>query len=78
MPRGLKDLNQYVVWDEATLAMYRKTPKSVYAAIAMSLANVLDGDDPIGATGDMARVCEILRDEWQALHNCGIVPQQPK
>ena len=50
---------------------YDKTPKAVYAAIALSLANRLMGDNFDLATKEVFR-------EWSTLHENGIIPQSPK
>jgi len=49
--------------------LYRKIPKAVFAAIAVSLAT---------SGGDYIENAEVLiREEWKALHFAGIVPQKP-
>lgn len=58
----------------AELPDFDRTPKAVYAAIALSLAVCQVGrDDEKGF--ELARA--LLRGEWQALHASGIVPQKP-
>lgn len=47
------------------------TPKAVIAALAFSLAMRCSEDNE-----DEAR--KLLIDEWGILHNCGIVPQNPR
>lgn len=54
----------------ASLPTYSDTPKSVLAAIALSLAMRLNDDNAEAA------VIEIYT-EWAALHRAGIVPQKP-
>lgn len=46
-------------------------PKLVWAGLAFSLAMRLCGDD-------MDAALKMLGDEWQALHDAGIVPQKVK
>lgn len=48
---------------------YRDTPKAVIAAIAYSLAS------RIIESGQDAEY--VIREEWQALYDNGIVPQKP-
>lgn len=50
--------------------VFEKTPKSVWAAMAVSFAIRLAEDDP-------TKVRAILGQEWEALHANGIVPQKP-
>jgi len=61
--------NEYFREAEAALGD-RKTPKTVYAALAYSLALRLCEDDH-------ERAKAMIRDEWRALHTSGIVPQKP-
>ena len=52
------------------------TPKTVWAAIAISLAYQLQGEG-----NDAERFSVIpsrLRHEWETLHANGIIPQKPK
>jgi len=51
-------------------ADFDKTPKSVYAALAVSLAMRLNPESNADAL-------KMLRDEWATLHANGIVPQKP-
>lgn len=51
---------------------YDETPKSLIAAVAMSLAMQLTGEE------DNEQAKKILSDEWASLHKAGIVPQKPK
>ena len=62
-----KKLNNYVLGIDREL--YDKTPKAVWAAIAISYATGGGDDFEIGPA-NIAR-------EWQALHKSGIVPQEP-
>ncbi len=50
---------------------FDKTPKTVFAALAYSLALRLAGND------SHEDALEILRDEWESLNTAGIVPQKP-
>lgn len=62
----MKTLNEYV----GTLGtLYSKTPKAVFAAIAVSTLTC--GGDEL----DKARAR--LLEEWRILHQAGIVPQAP-
>lgn len=49
---------------------YHETPKAVIAAIAYSLALILNEDNE-------DRAVALLREEWMVLHEAGIVPQKP-
>jgi hypothetical protein len=51
-------------------ALGEKTPKTVFSALAFSLAMRLSGDNA-------EQAAELLRSEWRALHAAGIVPQKP-
>ena len=64
--RGLKLHNSYA----GSIPDYSSTPKSVFAALAYSLALRLNNDNHEAAL-------ETLRGEWSALHTAGIVPQHP-
>lgn len=67
---ALGDLsNDYFKQAEAALGD-RKTPKTVYAALAYSIALRLCEDDH-------ERAKQMLREEWRALHAAGLVPQKP-
>ena len=68
MPRGLKRGNEYV---DALGRDFTFTPKSVFAAIAFSFAMRLAGDDSL-----KARV--LFYEEWEMLHENGIVPQKSR
>lgn len=50
---------------------FDKTPKTVFAALAFSLAMRVSGNEGIKDPH------KILRDEWQALYENKIVPQKP-
>jgi hypothetical protein len=64
--KGVKLSNEYA---KAFGALYAKTPKAVFAAIAFSLASE-GGDFP---NEGLIR----FHDEWHTLHVNGIVPQLP-
>ncbi|MCC7017796.1 MAG: hypothetical protein IT564_11405 [Rhodospirillales bacterium] len=67
---SLKATNEY---SNVFQSFYEKTPKSVFAAIAVSLMSTggeLLRDDPEKA---LANIIE----EWETLHTCGIIPQKP-
>lgn len=49
---------------------FQKTPKSVFAALALSLAQRLCEDNT-------ERAITLLREEWRTLHTAGIIPQKP-
>lgn len=62
----MKQSNEYAKRiDPQTFA---DTPKTVYAAIALSLAMRLNEDD-------FERAMSEIITEWQILHNGGLVPQ---
>lgn len=50
---------------------FDKTPKTVYAAIAYSLALRMTGSE------SHEEAIEIMRGEWDDLYHGGIVPQKP-
>lgn len=52
--------------------LYVRTPKAVFAAIAYSFADRLDGEAPTPN-----RIKETIINEWRALNDSGIVPQKP-
>lgn len=60
-------MNQYA----ALLENFDEIPKSVLAAIAVSLA-LLQNEE------DLSSVSKIINDEWRVLHENGIVPQRPR
>lgn len=62
----MKILNEYAT----NVPDYRKTPKAVYCAIAYSLALRLTADSN-------EAVNTIVREEWQALYDNGLVKQRP-
>lgn len=66
MAHGVKVGNEYA---DTLGRLYARTPKAVFAAIAVSFATA--GGDAL----DKAEL-NILR-EWTALHNAGIVSQKP-
>lgn len=51
---------------------YARTPKAVFAAIAYSFADRLDGETPTPYGIKIAII-----NEWRALNENGIVPQKP-
>jgi hypothetical protein len=53
---------------QALFPNYSNTPKAVIAAMAVSFAIHATGED---------QVPQVLKKEWEALHNAGIVPQKP-
>ena len=59
--------NDYV--DAIPSEVFEKTPKAVWAAIAISYAVNL------GAEGDFTKAASSVIDEWLTLHLNGIVPQ---
>jgi hypothetical protein len=64
-----KTSNEYVrILDHR---MYETTPKAVFAAIAISYATLISGDENLG------RSQQAIINEWQALYNAGIIPQKP-
>ncbi len=63
-----KVTNEYV--DALDGRLYSDTPKSVWAAIAISLLNRMDGE---GVWQGNDAVIE----EWTALYQNGIIPQKP-
>ena len=67
--RGVKIGNEYAA---VFAKLYERTPKAVFAAVALSFADRLK-DESI--EGD-SRVSVFL-DEWRILNENGIVPQKP-
>lgn len=63
---GMKRKNTYA----EQFPDYDRTPKAVYAALALSLALRLSEDD-------FPKALELLKDEWAVLYAQGIVPQVP-
>lgn len=53
----------------ALLRNFTETPKAVYAAVCVSLANRLGAD--------FAEVERMINEEWAILHEAEIVPQKP-
>jgi len=64
---GFKTHNEYA---EQLRGMYDDIPKAVLAAIAVS-AMTCGGDH-------LDEAKSLIAEEWQALHNQGIVPQAPR
>lgn len=62
---GIKKSNEYA----QEFPNYTGTPKAVIAAIALSLAQriVDSGQEP----------ADVIREEWTALYDNGVVPQKP-
>lgn len=72
----MKRLNEYAT--AAGLEVYELIPKAVWAAIAVSsLTRAHDELDDALSTGDTTAIADAIRDEWQVLHQNGIVPQRP-
>lgn len=67
MPKGLKKGNTYA---DALRPRYGGTPKSVIAAVAVSL--LLKDNE-----GNWGKVYDAFVREWATLHANGIVPQKP-
>lgn len=74
----MKKHNEYELMVGSQL--YRAIPKTVLAAIVVSLINLRgdsDGNEIIGKEGDGGEITRAIYDEWCALHTNGIVPQKP-
>lgn len=50
---------------------YDRTPKAVYAAVALSLAT------QVGQCAEFSEAHALILEEWRILHGNGIVPQCP-
>lgn len=61
-----KMLNEYA--EAVPCAVYEAIPKAVWAAIAISFANRIDGDR-------LDQAAQMIVHEWSILHQNGIVPQ---
>lgn len=61
----MKKGNEYL----GPLDSFEKTPKAVYAAIAVSFANRFGID--------LKEANAAINEEWQALYEAGIIPQKP-
>ncbi len=61
----MKKSNEYAL----RFPNFAETPKAVIAAIAMSLARMIEEDNA-------DRACRRIRDEWDMLYENGIVPQR--
>lgn len=74
MPGAInKRLNEYV-W-HGLPTDYDRTPKAVYAAIAVSFAMILQGE---GSDEErLALAADFIQDEWGKLHAAGVIPQRP-
>jgi hypothetical protein len=68
----MKTTNEY---SELTGRLYAKTPKAVFAALAVSFLTRLGENG--GNLPTPEAVQQQLLDEWQILHDNGIVQQQP-
>ena len=67
MPQGIKNGNSY----EARFPCFEQTPKTVMAAVLLSLAERLQGE------GDSEAAKALIYEEWKALYKAGVVPQKP-
>jgi hypothetical protein len=74
MPALNKRSNEYA---DVVRSIYDRTPKAVFAALAVSLMACRDNGE--GETGDSGgdAILEALLEEWSILHENGIVPQRP-
>lgn len=82
-PRKPRPMGVFKVTNEYARALpdYASTPKAVFAALALSLAERLAGFTELGqqrSEEPLADALTILREEWATLHANGIVPQRPK
>lgn len=68
--RGVKIGNEYA---RQFGRLYAKTPKSVFAAVALSYASWASGEET--QTFDVA--VERFLEEWKVLNENGIIPQKP-
>ena len=68
MIHRMKTHNEYA----SAIVAYSRMPKAVFAAIAYSFASriIADGDSP-------TMIEEAILNEWQVLHDNGIIPQPP-
>ncbi len=66
--RGIKLSNEYA----RAIVSYERIPKAVLAAVAYSYASRLIGDSDSPTMVESA-----ILEEWQVLHDNGIVPQEP-
>lgn len=70
-PTGVfKKTNDYA---QEVAEIYARTPKAVFAALAVAFAHRTLGGD----MESLAGVEQALLEEWKILHNAGIVPQAP-
>jgi hypothetical protein len=58
-------------------SIFERTPKAVFAAIAVSFANRLDGEDALQRDGGTEDLLRAVMEEWDMLHQAGIIPQRP-
>lgn len=67
--------NEYLAL--AGARFYDRTPKAVFAALAISFAmRIGDDEDSMPQPHDMDRIEAILLEEWRILNVNGIVPQK--
>tara|TARA_R110000803_G_scaffold156365_3_gene220902 strand:- start:59 stop:265 length:207 start_codon:yes stop_codon:yes gene_type:complete len=64
----MKKMNNYT--EAISPELYDKTPKAVFAAIAVSFALLMED-------GDFTKVDSGILKEWKTLNKNGIVPQKP-
>ena len=69
----MKSSNEYA---QAFGRLYSAIPKSVFAAVAFSYANISCGEDGHESDNSNETVRRFLN-EWKILHENGIVPQKP-
>lgn len=67
--RGMKTSNEYA----RSLVAYDRIPKAVLAAVAYSFASRIIEDSDSPTMIELA-----ILDEWDVLHQNGIVPQGPR
>lgn len=67
----MKQMNDYANLIDAEI--YIKTPKAVFAAIAVSFANQISADELVRS----GNATKAILDEWLALYNAQIVLQKP-
>lgn len=71
MAHGIKVRNQYA---DAVGDLYKRTPKAVWAALAVSYACMRGDGDTEVYPEDTPR---FLIEEWRTLYEQGLVPQAP-
>ena len=72
--RGWKRFNEYA---NAFGSPYCETPKAVFAAIALSFAVQLAGEEQATWDETAKQAVALVMREWRCLHANGIVPQAP-